>query len=451
MSMQSTRLLWLRLVLLLTALITSAGGSLHAQVIAIENVTLIDGTGRPAVPGASVLIEGNRIAGVSAQPIEAPAGAHRVDGRGKYLIPGLMDMHVHLRGGRGSGGPDETVGIRHLQSYIYSGVTTVYDAGNEPDFIVSLRDQERGGRIVSPRIFATTGIVTYPGSHGSGAGATLVDSWPEAIPKLDAHIARQPDILKLTYEERGWGIRPMIPRLPVELMQKIIHHYNNHGIRTTVHTSSELQARDAIFAGIDTLAHPVIQGPVSDDFVQLMAAKKVPMVSTLTIGEGYSRLAENPGFLDQPLYRAVIEPEEIQRLKVEESAVQRENRWAWWMKIMTPVCQENLRRIHEGGGIVALGTDQSIGPAVHREMELLVAAGISPLDVIMIGTRHAALFLGMERELGTIEEGKLADVVLLDADPSADIDNAKKINLVIKDGRIVDRSKLDLPVNRGSE
>lgn len=444
------------LLFLVLAVVHPHSNDLQGQqqsVLVIEDVTLIDGTGRPPVPNAYVVVRGNRIVAVDSHPIEAPAGARRIDGRGKYLIPGLMDVHVHLRGGWGHNQqrPDEKIGIQHLHGYLYCGVTTIYDAGNNPDYIFGLREKERAGQIVSPRIFAAGGIVTYPGSHGASPSATLVDSWPQAISKLDAHIARKPDMLKLTYEERGWGTRPMIPRLPLDLMEKIIEYYNNHGIRTTAHTSSELTARQAIFAGIDTLAHPIIQGPITDDFARLMAAKKIPMASTLTIGDSYSRLAENPEFLDQPLYRAVIEPSEIERLKREESARQKENRWAWWMKVMTPVAQENLRKINAAGGIVALGTDQSAGPAVHRELELLVQGGISPLDAIRIGTLHGAAFLGKERELGSVEEGKLADLVLLDADPLQDINNTKQIYMVIRDGKIIDRSSLDLPVNRRAD
>ena len=115
------------------------------------------------------------------------------------------------------------------------------------------------------------------------------------------------------------------------------------------------------------------------------------------------------------------------------------------MKIMTPIAQENLRMVHEQGGIVVTGTDQSVGPALHREMELLVAAGISPADVIRCATLNAAIFLGKSDDLGSIEEGKLADLVLLDADPTQDINNAKRIALVVKDGQVIDRSKLDLP------
>lgn len=437
-----------KLIFALAAVVAAPAHLLAQDTLLIEGVNLIDGTGRGPVSGAYVLVRGDRIDTVSRGPIEAPDGTLRIDGRGKYLIPGLMDMHVHLsRGGRG-GNPDSEPGLRALHGYLYSGFTTVYDAGNDPDFIFGLRDRQRAGEIVSPRIFATGTVVTAPGGHGGRRGSPLVSSWPEAIPALDEHIARQPDMLKLTFDEHGWGTRPLIPLLDVDVMHEVIKYYHQHGIRTTVHISHEYRARQAIDAGVDTLAHPVIQGPVSRDFVQIMASTKTPMVSTLTIGEGYSRLVEHPEFLDQALYRAVLEPGDIERRKTATRDQYDARPWTWWMKIMTPVAQENLRQIHEAGGIIVLGSDQSLGPSSHRELELMVQGGISPLDAIRIGTLNAAMFLGKERELGSIEEGKLADMVLLDADPSADIDNAKEINLVILGGRIVDRAALDLPGNR---
>ena len=265
--------------------------------------------------------------------------------------------------------------IRALHGYLYSGVTSIYDSGNIPDYIFALRDQERAGEIISPRIFATGGIVTYPGSHGSGAGATLVDDWPEAIPLLDEHIKRLPDMLKLTLEERGWGARPMIPKLPLSLMEQIIEYYNDRGIRTTAHTASELRARQAISAGIDSLSHPVITGPISEKFASFMAVKQVPMATTLTIGENYSRLVEHPEFLDQALYQAAFTKEKIRQLKNETRELYKESTWTWWMKLMTPIAQENIKQINAAGGVMALGTDQSSGPAVHREMELLVGRG----------------------------------------------------------------------------
>jgi imidazolonepropionase-like amidohydrolase len=431
--------------------VASAPQQLEYDGVLIENVTLIDGTGRPPIPGVSVLARGDRIVQIAPSPLVITMqypGPRPIDGTGKFLIPGLWDVHVHLGGGRGRGGPDFEAGIRNLHGFIYSGITAIFDAGNDPDFILALRQREREGEIVAPRIFATGPLVTVPGGHGGGRGMTLIESWPEARAALDAHIELQPDMVKLTFDEHGWGTRPLIPLLPVDLMARAGRYFSEHGIRTTVHISHEYRAIQAIEAGIDTLAHPIIQGPVSEEFVALMASRKVPMVSTLTIGEGYSRLVEHPEFLDQPLYRAVYEPEAIERMKTTVRDEYAARAWTTWMKVMTPVAQENLRQIAAAGGVIVLGSDQSAGPQSHRELQLMVEGGIPPLEAIRIGTLNAAIFLGKERDMGSIEIGKLADMVLLAADPLADIANAAKIDSVIKGGVVIDRSALDLPVNR---
>ena len=423
-----------------------APGTAPADTMVIDNVTLIDGTGQPAQAGMSVAIDGGRFVTVTPTAVAGDLKGRRIDGKGRWLIPGLMDVHIHLGGPHN---PDKAhdQGVQSLASYLYSGVTTVYDAGNDANFILTLRAEERAGKILSPRLFATGNLVTYPGSHGSELGIAIeVDSWPQAKSALDKHIAEQkPDVVKLTLEERGWGSRPMIPLLPLELMENIIHYYNAHGIRTTAHTSSELRATEAIYAGIDSLAHPVIQGPVSDDFVRLMAAKRTPMATTLTIGEGYSRLVEHPEYLDQPLYGASYSKAQIAEMKGKTATEWKERPWTWWMKLMTPIAQENLRKIDAAGGVIAIGTDQSVGPAVHREMELMQAAGVKPAKVIRMATLNSARHLGLDEELGSIEPGKFADAVLLSADPTVDINNAKAIVAVIKSGEVIDEDKLSLP------
>lgn len=430
-----------------------AAAAAQADRLRIDDVTVIDGTGGPPLRDASVLVEGERIAAVLRAGEPRPPADRRVDGAGGYLIPGLIDGHIHLRGGTEVGpmglrevALDFDEAIAALHSYLYAGVTAVYDAGNVPEFIFELRSRERSGAIVAPRIFATGSIVTWPGSHGSGPGALLVDEWPGDREAVDAHIAARPDMVKFTLEERGWGARPMIPFLPPALLEQLVEYYNDAGIRTVVHVAGEFRARQAVFAGVDSLAHPVIIGPVSDRWVQLMAVKRIPFASTLTIGENYSRLADHPDFLEQPLYRHVLSEEERARLRGPVAADYRERRWTRWMELMTPVAQENIRQIHAAGGIVALGTDQTIGPAVHREMELLVAAGISPPDVIRIATLNAARYLGREEDLGSITVGKLADLVLLQADPTQDIGNARRIVAVFKGGQRIDREALSLPI-----
>jgi imidazolonepropionase-like amidohydrolase len=415
-----------------------------AESWAIEHVTLIDGTGHARQADMTVTVDGDKIVAVTPSALAKSPKGKVIDGHGKYLMPGLMDVHIHLHGGVDRKTDTVESRTQTLAGFLYSGVTTVYDAGNQANIILPLRADERAGKIASPRIFATGNLITYPGSHGSGMAVTIQD-FEKDKDKLDKHIAeQQPDVVKLTLEEEGWGARPMIPLMPEPLLRDLIRYYNLHGIRTTIHISSELRAEEAIFAGTDTLAHPVIQGPVSDSFVKLMGAKKIPFASTLTIGEGYSRLAEHPEFLDQPLYAAAMSPADRQTLKTKVRAEYQARMWTSWMKLMTPVAEENIRKVWAAGGVVAMGTDQSSGPASQRELELLVAAGIKPFDVLTIATHNGAVLLGKADQLGSVEPGKLADLLLLNADPTADINNVKKIAFVMKGGQIIDESKLPL-------
>jgi imidazolonepropionase-like amidohydrolase len=432
--------------ILASLLVASAA---QADDYVIEHVTLLDGIHAPQ-SDMTVSVESDRIESVVPSAVAHDLKGHRIDGKGKYLMPGLMDVHIHLKGGFDITGnaeldpPDREAGVQALASFLYAGVTTVFDAGNRPEHILPLRADERAGRILAPRIFATGNLVTYPGSHGDRIAVRISDFEKDKA-LLDKHIAeQQPDILKLTLEEEGWGSRPMITLMPVDLLQKITRYYNQHGIRTTVHVSSELRALEAIYAGSDTLAHPVIQGPVSNSFVKLMAAKKTPFASTLSIGENYSRLVEHPEYLDQPLYVASLSAAEREQLKTKTRAQWQASSWTWWMKLMTPIAQENVHKIDVAGGTVACGTDQSTGADTQRELELLVAAGIAPLEVIKIATYNSAVFLGKADQLGSLESGKLADLVMLNKDPAANIDNAKDILFVMKNGKIIDESQLPL-------
>src|SRR5258708_875322 len=413
----------LSIVLLACTLAQLTSLTARADDSVIEHVTLIDGMPQPQ-SDMTVAIEGERIVAVTPSAIARSLKGRRIAGNGKFLIPGLIDVHIHLRGGFDVGGkvdaplgpPNREEGVAALASFLYPGVTTVFDAGNRAEHILPLRADERAGKNLSPRIFATGNLITYPRSHGDKIAVRISD-FEKHKPLLDKHIAeQQPDILKLTLEEEGWGSRPMIPLLPVDLLEKITRYYNEHGIRTTVHVSSELRSLEAIYAGADPLAHPVIQGPVSDSFVKLMGAKKMPFASTLTIGENYSRLAEHPEYLDQPLYVASLTAAEREQLKTQTRAEWQARPWTSWMKIMTPIAEENVRKIHAAGGVRACGPAQSSGPATQRELELLVAAGISPLDTLRIATYNRAVFLGKADQLGSLDKGKLAGLALLSKD-----------------------------------
>jgi imidazolonepropionase-like amidohydrolase len=423
------------------------------MTLLLRNLTYVDPVARCLVPDVAIAAQDGRIEAMG--PDAAVDGA--LDAGGRFLVPGLMDMHIHLRP-RSHQGPttdrpvttmvgdvaDREGLVSRLHSFLYSGVTSVYDAGNDAGMILALREEERAGRLLAPRIFCTGSLLTCPGGHGS-AMAVEIASLPADLPRLDAYLAREPDVVKVTYDEHGWGVRPLIPILDVPTFRGIVDRSHAARRRVTVHVSNELRAREAVACGADALAHPVIQSPLTDEFTWLLAAKGVPVVSTLAIGERYSRLADHPEFLDEPPYRACLHEAERHHLATEESERQRSNRWAAWMKIMTPVAQDNLRRLVEAGGVMVTGTDLSLGPDYHRELRLLQDAGIAPIEIIRAATCHAARFLGRERELGALTVGARADFLVVDRDPTADVGRLAEIWMVVKDGRQVDRARLSLP------
>jgi imidazolonepropionase-like amidohydrolase len=422
-----------------------------SEPMLLRNVTYVDPVGGRLVPDCAIEVRDGVFASVSQGVREGG-----VDGGGRYVLPGLMDMHIHLRGRPpqgptterpvpSMGGGGERDGLRaRLHSYLWCGVTSLYDAGNDADTILGLRRQEREGAITSPRIFCTGSLLTCPGGHGGGMAVEIAEL-PADGARLDAYLAREPDVVKITYDEHNWGVRPLIPILSQPLLATIIDRSHAARRRVTVHVSNELRAREAVAAGADSLAHPVIQSPVTEEFVWLLAAKGIPVVSTLAIGERYPRLADDPSHLDDPLYAACMDEDERRRLQTEESARQRANRWADWMRVMTPVAQENLRMLAAAGGTVVTGTDLSFGPDYHRELRLLQDAGIPPMEIIRAATCNAARFLGLEHRLGALEPGHDADLIVVDRDPTTDVAHLSAPWMVVKAGQPIDRRGLDLP------
>ncbi|MFZ0218027.1 MAG: amidohydrolase family protein [Candidatus Dormiibacterota bacterium] len=407
-------------------------------------------------PGTTLAVEGAEVVACGPE-VRPPSGLPVIDGGGRFLVPGLMDLHIHLRGSSHTGptqaqptpalpdsGQSRAALVARLHTYLYCGVTSLYDAGNDAARLHELRAAERSGELTSPRIFCTGSLLTCPGGHASDV-ATTIRALPLDLPALDAYLATGPDVVKITYDEHNWGVRPLIPILDLGTLRAIIDRCHEARRLVTVHVSNELRAREAIACGADSLAHPVIQSPVTDEFVWLLAQRGTPVASTLAIGERYPRLADHPEYLDEPLYRATLPPEERAELQEVESARQRENRWADWMRVMTPVAQENLRRLVAAGGCVVTGTDLSLGADYHRELELLQSAGIAPIDVLRAATVHAARFLGLGDRLGRLAPGRLADFVVVDGDPTADVRNLRSIWLVAKNGELIDRTALHVP------
>lgn len=425
--------------------------------ILIRDVTVIDGTGAPPVAHRDVLLSDGRIAAITPHK-PGSQGAIVIEGAGKYLAPGLIDAHVHIVGGafrRGrdlrEGQPnDEASGIRALQGYLHAGFTTVYDAGNDGPYIFGLRARQQAGEFASPRLLASGFYFTAVNGRGARESEAHIGEpllgGAEGARQLDVQIALKPDVQKFTYEAQGVGPNPLIPRLDLEVMKTSVAYLHAKGIKSTVHVSGEAAARDAIDAGIDSLAHVPPSGVLSAEFVKLMADRQIPVATTMVVFDEIISLANDPAFLRDPLFTGLVDPAELDDRRANGPRYKALG-WPTYFAAIAPYLQRNVRALNDAGAVLALGTDKSFAPFAVREMQLLAEAGIKPLQIIRISTLNAARFIGREKDLGSVETGKIADLILLGADPSHDIANIRTVETVIQGGRIVDRKALDLPIN----
>jgi hypothetical protein len=187
-------------------------------------------------------------------------------------------------------------------------------------------------------------------------------------------------------------------------------------------------------------------GVISQNFADMIAARKIPASTSMTVHWEIAQMTDGLEVIHTPEYRDTVAPADLALLENMRDRYIRVG-YGSFFKDIHEYEKHNIKMIHDAGGILAFAADRSLGPSVLKELELIVSAGITPFDVIKMATLNGAIFLGREDELGSIEVGKLADFVLLDADPSADISNVKRIVMVVKGGAVVDREKLDLPIN----
>jgi imidazolonepropionase-like amidohydrolase len=436
-----------KLGLAILAALLVASGAEAQDALLFKNFTVIDGTGQPPIQNASVLVVGDRITMVAPGEIKAPRGATVVDGKGKFLMPGIINSHLHLPGGRSGTGFNRQLvmnydeGVDAMHGLLYAGVTAVYDSGNFDQFIFRVRDDERAGKIQGPRLFTTGRLLTHPKGYQCCAGGIQVTDFEGTKKELDEMLAKKPDLIKFTREDRGMGAKSEdLPLIPLDVTARLIAYVHDQGFRTTIHVADEKLAREAIGAGIDALAHPVYLAVTDASFARTLAAKRIPVSTTM------GRTDVKMSVFDEPLFVESMSEEE--RKANQTSPAYGDSPNGRFRASLAAGVSKNMKILYDNGVIMAMGTDRSMGAFVHREMEMLNEAGIPPIDVLKMATLNAAIYVGQEKDLGSIERGKLADILILNGDPSADIHNTTKIDAIYKGGKKVDRKSLNVPANR---
>jgi imidazolonepropionase-like amidohydrolase len=427
--------------------------------ILITGGTLIDGTGAAGRPNDGILVTGGRVAAVgpeAAKRAQAAGGARPVDARGKWLMPGLIDGHVHFfqTGGldarpdivphpTGRTYRDVVNAIRqkpepYLWSYICSGVTAVVDPGG-PSWGFELRDRHAQDPR-APRIAFSGPLL----ATADPPALELDDDEPiwlmrdaAAIgPLVDRIAAQRPDMVKIWFVHR----RDDDLAAQTALVRRAIDTIHARGLRAAVHATTLETAQASVDAGADILVHSVGDRDVDERFVTSVVSRNVIYVPTLIVGQSYREVRRRTIGLE-PFERQCAPASSIESFAIlpdlHDSILPRNPTMG---PDQLPAQQRNLKRLWEAGAIVAAGTDAGNtrtlhGPSLHREFALMAAAGLTPMQILTSATRNGARLFGRD-DLGRIATGTQADLVLLDADPLADILNTRRIHAVVRGGTL---------------
>jgi imidazolonepropionase-like amidohydrolase len=399
-------------------------------VQALQCARVIDVRTLNVLTTRTIVVEGNKIARIE-NGYTAPAGATVVDLKQHTCMPGLIDLHVHIGSSLTRSSNAEGIGfnpadyairaVANAEKTLLAGFTSIRDLGASPGVSTALREGINRGLVKGPRVQAAGGV-TSTGGHGDPANGLSL-ALAEA-PSLDHSVGDGPDEVRkkvrLRYRERfdlikiatTGGVLSLAksgdaPLLSDEELNAIVQTAKDYSMPVVAHAHGAEGMKRAIRAGVQTIEHGTY---LDEEVIKLMKERGTWLVPTISAGKFVAERAQEQGFF-----------QEIVRVKAAR---------------IGPLMQDMLARAYKGGVKIAFGTDQGVAPHGDnaKEFQFMVEAGIPPLETIRMATLNGATVMGMEKELGTIEAGKLADIVAVEGDPSKDITTMMKMRMVMKDG-----------------
>jgi len=420
-----------------------------AQTLVLRGARLIDGVGANPLDNTAIIIRDGRIAAIgSAGSVTVPAGAEVVDYTGKTIIPGLISGHSHVGIFVGLKAAPENysreVILRQLKQLEAYGVTTLMSLGLNGPLFYELRAELHAGSVPGADLFGADQGIGVLNGQPSAAVVRVADnqvSRPDSVELARQSIremaARKADMVKIWLDDAG-GALPA--KVKPEVYTAVIDEAHKNGLRVAAHIYDLDDAKAIVRAGVDIIAHGVRDKPVDAEFIDMMKASSVWYIATTVLDYTNYIFAEQPPWMREPFFQRALHPDirtqlddPAYRERTLGSAGTSKNRAA------VATNKKNLKQLHDAGVRIGLGSDSGVGlriPGVaeHLELALLVEAGLTPIQAINIATSNTAALMQLD-DRGSVTAGKFADLVILDADPSADIANTRKIHAVWHRGK----------------
>ncbi len=383
----------------------------QGSVNAFEGARIIVGDGSPAIEKGTIVVNGTTIQAIGAN-VQVPAGAQRVNLTGKTVMPMMLDTHIHAPATR-------ELMIRDLKRRAYWGVGAAMSMGTgTTDVEVKVRDETKNMPGTARLLTAGRGITGI--EKGREPAAYWVGTVAEARKVVQENAAKRPDIIKIWVDDRD----NTVPKLTPELYGAIIDEAHKAKVRVTAHIFNLEDAKGLLKANVDAFAHSVRDRDVDADFLSMMKQRPNVTVNPNLPSPGKTwDIAWLQGKLPADEFAAVQKANVNDAKQAEAYGIQ----------------ARNLKKLSDQGTRIVLGTDGNIPWAPHQEMEAMAMAGMTPMQVIVAATGRAAEFLRFT-DTGTLQAGKSADLLVLDANPLDNITNTRRINAVYYRGQMVNRS-----------
>lgn len=433
---------------------------IDSNAIVIQNVSVFDSRSLQTKLNMDVVIEENKIVLVTAHdPLAERPNAHFIAGQGATLVPGLIDMHGHIAI---STKPSWEFALPNPQAallaFAYCGVTTIFDPSDGSDEAFSRREKVANGDLIGPQIFTTGRMLTSPNGHPRALVDNIAPWWIRwyITDRVATAITSQEDAIAAVNERANSdadGIKIAVDSIPLkgeqldgELIKTIVSHAQQSGLRTVAHIGTAQDAINTAEAGVALWVHGVYKERIPDKLIEQLVSYNIPMVSTSEVFNRYGRAESGP------IKATKLELETVPKSVLDSfHPIPKDfdiGPLQSWVELMTQTSEvrlDNVRRLQQAGMTILAGSDVQSGvfpgASLHRELATLVAAGLTPAQAIRAATFDSARYLSHSEEpnMGVIEAGKRADLLLVEGDPSNDINALANIREVILNGKLLQR------------